>query len=455
MVFSSFGFIFIFLPIVLFGYWLLSDKYRNIFLFFTSLVFYTLGNWGNPEYVVLFLVTIVVNFLIGRLMLISIHKKTLLTSGIIFDILWLFIFKYAEFFTGLKLGLTLPIGISFYTFQLVSYLVDVYRRECRAEQCFGTFGAYISMFPQLIAGPIVNFGMVEKSLNSYKHFDIVLFTEGIKIFIFGLGLKVLIANQVAGLWNNIQGIGFDSISCPLAWLGAAAFSFQIYFDFWGYSQMAIGLGKMLGVPLPMNFDNPYNSLTMTDFWRRWHITLGRWFRSYVYIPLGGNRVSKFHWVFNLLVVWALTGLWHGASWNYVIWGLFLFAVLLIEKLFIGNFLNAHPIIGHAYMIVLIPLSWSLFAIEDFSSLSVFLQRLFAFANAQSSSGSFAGDFFKYLFDYKIVLIFAFVFSTGVHKYIYEKIRGKWIEAVIFGAIFWAAMYCLKIGLDDPFLYFRF
>lgn len=455
MVFSSFEFVFIFLPIVLLGYWLLPDKCRNVLLFFSSLVFYTLGNWENPEYTALFFITIIVNFLVGRLIKSSKHKKTLLAGGVIFDFLWLFIFKYAEFFTGMKLGLTLPIGISFYTFQLVSYLVDVYRSECEAEQNFGTFGAYISMFPQLIAGPIVNFDMVEKSLNSCRRFDIVLFTEGIKIFIFGLGLKVLIANQVAGLWTNIQSIGFDSISCPLAWLGAVAFSFQLYFDFWGYSEMAIGLGKMLGVPLPMNFHNPYISLTMTEFWRRWHITLGSWFRRYVYIPLGGNRVSKFRWMVNLLVVWALTGLWHGASWNYVIWGLFLFVVLLIEKLFIGVFLNAHPIIGHAYMIVLIPLSWSIFAIEDFDALSLFIQRLFSFVSEQSSSGEFAGDFVKYLFDYKIVLTCALVFSTGVHKYIYEKISGTWLEAFVFGAVFWAAMYCLKIGLDDPFLYFRF
>ena len=348
MVFSSIDFIFKFLPAVLLVYYLVPKKYQNAVIFAGSIAFYSVGAVSQPSYILLFVASIAVNYIIGLLIYGGRFGKTVpLVIGLVYDFGWLFLFKYADFILNTDLGLILPLGISFYTFQMVSYLADVYRGKVRAEISFITFGAYVSMFVQLIAGPIVTYNEVSTQLQKQRCFSFATFAEGIRKFVYGLGLKVLIANQVGALWTQVGTIGYDSISTKLAWLGIIAYSFQLYFDFWGYSLMAIGLGKMLGINIPKNFDHPYTSLTMTEFWRRWHITLGSWFREYVYIPLGGNRVSRPRWIFNLFVVWALTGLWHGAAWNFVLWGVLLFAIMLIEKLFIGDFMNSHPLVGHA------------------------------------------------------------------------------------------------------------
>lgn len=455
MVFSSIDFIFKFLPAVLLVYYLVPKKYQNAVIFAGSIAFYSVGAVSQPSYILLFVASIAVNYIIGLLIYGGRFGKTApLVIGLVYDFGWLFLFKYADFILNTDLGLILPLGISFYTFQMVSYLADVYRGKVRAEISFITFGAYVSMFVQLIAGPIVTYNEVSTQLQKQRCFSFATFAEGIRKFVYGLGLKVLIANQVGALWTQVGTIGYDSISTKLAWLGIIAYSFQLYFDFWGYSLMAIGLGKMLGINIPKNFDHPYTSLTMTEFWRRWHITLGSWFREYVYIPLGGNRVSRPRWIFNLFVVWALTGLWHGAAWNFVLWGVLLFAIMLIEKLFIGDFMNSHPLVGHAYMVVLIPLTWCIFAITDFSQLGIYFSRLFPFFG-NGPVNMFAGDFVKNLLDFKYVLAAGLLFSTRLPERFFAAIKIHYVEIPVYLAIFWGSVYCLYIGMNDPFLYFRF
>lgn len=455
MVFSSIDFIFKFLPIVLLVYYLAPKKYQNTIIFVSSIIFYSVGAVSQPSYILLFVFSIGVNYILGLLIDTGKYGKKLpLIIGLVYDFGWLFLFKYADFILNTNLGLILPLGISFYTFQMVSYLIDVYRDDIRAELSFITFGAYVSMFVQLIAGPIVKYRDVSLQLERQRSFSYVVFAEGIRNFVYGLGLKVLIANQVGNLWTQLSTIGYDSISTKLAWLGIVAYSFQLYFDFWGYSLMAIGLGKMLGINIPKNFDHPYTSLTMTEFWRRWHMTLGSWFREYVYIPLGGNRVSTGRWIFNLFAVWALTGLWHGAAWNFVLWGVLLFVIMLVEKLFIGDFMNSHHLAGHIYMIFLIPLTWCIFAITDFSQLGVYFTRLFPiFGNGPVNV--FEGDFLKNLLDFKYVLVAGLLFSTRLPEKFFTAIKTHYIEIPIYLAIFWGSVYCLYIGMNDPFLYFRF
>lgn len=457
MVFSSLTFIFIFLPIFLLIYYGAKPKYRNLVIFVASLIFYGIGIAGNPLYIVLFMVSIGVNYLIGIEMMITSKRKRLLIAGIGYNFFWLLLFKYASFFFSgfIKLPeLVLPLGISFYTFQMVSYIIDVYRKETKPEPSFVTMGAYISMFPQLIAGPIVTYKTVRNELHRERLFSVTQFAEGIMTFTVGLGLKVLLANQIGNLWENIQNIGFENISTQLAWLGAFGFSFQLYFDFWGYSLMAIGLGKMVGIRLPENFNHPYTAVSMTDFWRRWHITLGQWFRNYLYIPLGGNRTSKTKWIRNLFIVWMFTGLWHGAGFNFLLWGFVLFVILLCEKLLYGKQLERRPWFGHIYMFFLIPLTWTIFKITDLSQLAIYFQRLFPFFD-QTERYYYAGDYLRNLSEFKFVLAGCVLFSTRLPMRIIEKMKNHIYGFVIFIAIFWASLYCLFMGMNDPFLYFRF
>ncbi|MDE5937013.1 MAG: MBOAT family protein, partial [Ruminococcus sp.] len=278
--------------------------------------------------------------------------------------------------------------------------------------------------------------------------------NGLKTFTMGLGLKVILANQIGGLWGDISMIGYESISTPLAWLGIIAYSFQIYFDFWGYSLMAIGLGEILGFQLPKNFDHPYTSVSMTEFWRRWHMTLGQWFKDYIYFPLGGSRTTIMKTVRNSFIVWAFTGLWHGASWNFIIWGLVLFAILMLEK-FAGvkKFMEKYRFAGHVYMILLIPLTWLLFAITDFSQLGEYFKRLI---NISSENGVvFEKDYIKYWGIYGKYFIAGILFSTKLPEFVYKKIKDSFMCVIILLAVFWFSVYCMYQGMDDPFLYFRF
>lgn len=471
MVFSSLEFIYIFLPAFLLIYAATPQKSRNFIIFAGSTIFYAIGvadTWQTRViYIALFLLTMLLNFIVGQFIQFNRkYAKFWLIFGMIFNFWWLIFFKYwsfgteninAVFGTNFTVkNIILPIGISFYTFQNASYIADVYRRTTAAESSFINYGAYISMFPQLIAGPIVTYKTVAEQLRSRRHtFD--GFVEGLKIFTIGLGSKVIIANQIGGLWNDIAMIGFESISTPLAWMGLIAYSFQIYFDFLGYSLMAIGLGKLMGFELPKNFDYPYLSVTMTEFWRRWHITLGTWFRENIYIPLGGSREGTLKTIRNTLIVWLLTGLWHGASWNFVLWGMVLFLIITSERFITGKFFNKYRWAGHIYMIILIPLTWLLFAVTDFSQLGVYLTRLFPFFGTDGVV--MKGDFIKYLGIYWKYFLAGFLFSLRLPKIIYEKLRSTAIGGIIADigiiAIFWAAVYCMYLGFDDPFMYLRF
>ena len=278
---------------------------------------------------------------------------------------------------------------------------------------------------------------------------------GLRQFTIGLGLKVLIANQVGGLWKDVEAIGFESISTPLAWMGLIAFSLQIYFDFYGYSLMAKGLGSILGFRFPSNFAHPYMSTSMTEFWRRWHMTLGSWFREYVYIPLGGNRRGALITFRNLLAVWILTGLWHGASWNFILWGLVLFVLISIEKLGLRKVLAKRPAIGHIYMLFAIPITWLLFAVTDISQIAIYLQRLFPMFAPEREAAYFAGDYLKYGRLYAISLCAGLIFMTPAPRNLYNRWKKSPISAVVLLIVFWCCVYCMKIGMDDPFLYFRF
>lgn len=278
--------------------------------------------------------------------------------------------------------------------------------------------------------------------------------SGLKVFALGLAYKVLLANRVGHLWTEVTAIGYESISTPLAWMSIVAYSLQLYFDFYGYSLMAIGLGRMMGFDFPQNFNNPYMAVSMTDFWRCWHMTLGGWFREYVYIPLGGNRGGFAKTVRNMFVVWLLTGLWHGASWNFVLWGLLLFVLLFVEKAGLGKVLERHKALGHIYMILWIPLSWLVFVITDLSQLGIYLQKLFPFFGS-TGTVLFQGDYLKYGKTYGIYLVLGILFATGVQEKLLKKNKNRLWVILLLLALFWASVYCMYLGMDDPFLYFRF
>jgi len=464
MVFSSLSFIFIFLPVFFAFYYMVPDRARNVVLLTGSLCFYFVGTYRYPEHFILLLVSIMVDFTAGLLIEKSTkHKKLLLWIGIGFHLLCFITFKYSGFVTGelnryfpsldITCDVLLPIGISFYTFQGISYLADVYKGKVMAEKSLLRYSVYISMFEQLIAGPIVTYDQVSRELYERKA-GVKTAWKGMGIFILGLGLKVLLANPIGKLWTDVKAIGFESISTPLAWMAIIAFSIQIYFDFFGYSLMAIGLGRMLGFQLPKNFDFPYLSRSMTEFWRRWHITLGNWFREYVYIPLGGNRNGVPVNIRNLFIVWLLTGIWHGAGYNFVLWGLVLFFIMVVEKFFIGRFLNRMPFTSRIYMLFLIPLTWALFAIDDMGQLGIFFSRLFPFFG-QGVWSVFRYDYLKYLKRYSLFFLAGILFSTRLPYRILKRMKNPviiWLAAVV---IFAASVYCMYRGLDDPFLYFRF
>lgn len=471
MVFSSLTFLFPFLPIFLILYYCSPAKYRNGLLFTGSLVFYGIG---EPLYLCLIICSVLVNLGIGLFIDRSERlsgKRLWLITGLLYNFGLLFFFKYTNFFleningvlklchsgTQLKLlELTLPLGISFYTFQIVSYIIDVYRGKVKADHSVISLGAYLCMFPQLIAGPIVVYSDIRRELHE-RTITIHNLDDGLKTFILGLGFKVLLANRVGTLWNEVCTIGFESISTPLAWLGSLAYSMQLYFDFCGYSLMAIGLGKMLGFTIPENFHHPYLSRSVTDFWRRWHITLGAWFREYVYIPLGGNRKGRIRTIVNLGIVWLLTGFWHGAAWNFILWGVFIFLLEILEKNLLLPVLNhksiAAHIFSHIYMILYILVSWTIFAISDFNQLAMYLARMFPFFGMGHTLNSY--DFVKYLTDYSVLLICCILFCTAGPEKLYHRFKNKLGGIVIALIIFWYSVYYLAIGMNNPFLYFRF
>lgn len=457
MIFSSLLFLFWFIPIFFIVYYICPEKARNVVLFLGSIIFY---GWGEPKFLILIFISIAVNYLAGRFMEkyesnITL-KRTFLVAALVFDFGMLFFFKYINFFISninnlLKTGIStvdviLPLGISFYTFQIASYVIDVYRGKIPAEHSALILGTYLCMFPQLIAGPIVVYSDVASSLKK-RTVDFEGISDGISTFILGLGSKVLIANNVGALFTEAGKIGYGNLSMPVAWLSMLAYSLQIYFDFNGYSLMAIGLGKMLGFEFPINFNHPYMADSITDFWRRWHITLSTWFREYVYITLGGNRKGEFRTYVNLFTVWTLTGFWHGADWNFILWGLFFFVVLSIEKKFLKKFLNEHKVFAHIYTKLLILLSWMIFAITNLKELGLFFKSLFNF--------KFYGDAIFYLRNYGAVLLLGIVLSTPIFAGLYRKNKNRPLGVIFSMIVFVLSVAYLADASYNPFLYFRF
>lgn len=451
-------FLFRFFPIAMAIYYITPRKLKNLALFILSLIFYS---WGEVRYFPIMILSVLVDYSAGQGIKHFGHKKAVrrlfLAMSLFVNLGMLFFFKYSGFFirninaiTGLAIptiSLALPLGISFYTFQTLTYTIDVYLGKVKAEDNIINFAAFVVLFPQLIAGPIVKYTDISRELKE-RRMDPAQIEDGIKIFIYGLGKKVIIANNLGLLWNEAEAIGFENLSMPMAWLAIIGFALQIFFDFSGYSTMAIGLGKMLGFNFPQNFNFPYISKSVTEFWRRWHITLGSFFREYLYIPLGGNRKGKLRTYFNLFVVWFATGFWHGAEWNFIFWGLFFFVFIVIEKMFLLKYLEKSKVISHVYLLFLVLVSWAIFQITDLGQLGVYLTRMFSF--------DYGTDWLYYLRNYAVILIIGIIFSTPLIQNIYKKVEHiKIIPILVCGSILAVSIAYLVDASYNPFLYFRF
>ena len=466
MLFSSMTFLFIFLPLVIFVYFIADNRIKNYVLLVASLIFYS---WGEPKYIILMILSIIVNYLLA-LMIDKFKKKNLkkiiLIVSIVFNIGLLFTFKYFDFFArnvnnffDLKipfLNLTLPIGISFYTFQILSYVVDVYKGDIKVQKNIFILGTYIALFPQLIAGPIVRYSTIEKQLVKREH-SFSKVCDCLRRFLVGFIKKVLIANNVALIADTIfNSNNIANYGAGILLIALLSYTIQIYYDFSGYSDMAIGLGKIFGFDFLENFNYPYSSLSITDFWRRWHISLSSWFRDYVYIPLGGNRCSKIKWIFNILVVWLLTGFWHGASWNFIIWGFYYAVILLIEKLFLHKILDKLPkVIRFIYMFILVNIGWLIFRVENLKKLHIVIKNIFSFK---------ASNYVSFLLEYHSLinniiflilgLIFMFPIVKVFKKFENNKIYGIIRDIVLIG-LFLISLCSLINNSYNPFIYFRF
>lgn len=471
MLFSSTVFLFLFLPAVLILYYIGPRKVRNLILFVFSLIFYA---WGEPVYVFLMIGSTVVAYITGLLAdkTVKGRKAWVPKVSLIVAILWnmglLLFFKYTDFFInnandifGLHiklLGLKLPIGISFYSFQTLSYVIDVYRGDVKAQKNYLTLGTYVALFPQLIAGPIVRYKDVAEQMKNRKE-TMGNFAAGVHRFTIGLGKKVLLANSIGALFDTISSTPQSEMSVTAAWLGIIAYTFQIYFDFSGYSDMAIGLGKMFGFDFLENFNYPYISDSITEFWRRWHMSLSSWFRDYVYIPLGGNRKGKLRQCVNIMIVWFLTGFWHGANWNFMIWGVYFGVILLCEKLFLLKALTKIPkFIGHIYALILIVIGWGIFAFDDFGKLTQNFKNMFGISDI-----SFINDqAVAWLATYALTFVILITASTPLIKKIGTLVKGGFPAlyscvlqpVMVLGLLILCTAY-LAGNSFNPFLYFRF
>lgn len=464
MVFSSLVFLFAYLPITLLAYYLVPRQGRNIFLFIVSLIFY---GWGEPKLVLLMVFNIFFNYIGGWLVdkyrADAKKKKLFLILTCVLDIGILAVFKYTGMITETlnmlpflnipELQISLPIGISFYTFQTMSYVIDVYRDDAPVSKNFINFGTYVALFPQLIAGPIVRYRDVAEQLVNRRE-TLEMFTRGVKLFMVGLAKKVIIANTMGTLTTNIFATT-DENGVVGTWVGMIAYTFQIYFDFSGYSDMACGLGNMLGFEFLKNFNYPYIAKSITDFWRRWHISLSTWFKEYVYIPLGGNRKGVKRQILNLLIVWGLTGLWHGAAYNFVLWGLYYGLLLILEKFVLKKFLDRLPsFVQHIYTLFIVIIGWGLFYFTDVGQLGEFMVDLFNFGN-----GICGNQAFNLIMSNLPMLIIAAVASTPLAAMLYnrfEHTRFMWIPETLYCmGVLGVSTASLVNQSYNPFLYFRF
>lgn len=464
MVFSSLVFMFAYLPITLLAYYLVPRQGRNIFLFIVNLIFY---GWGEPRLVLLMVFNIFFNYIGGWLVdkyrADAKKKKLFLILTCVLDIGILAVFKYTGMITETlnmlpflnipELQISLPIGISFYTFQTMSYVIDVYRDDAPVSKNFINFGTYVALFPQLIAGPIVRYRDVAEQLVNRRE-TLEMFTKGVKLFMVGLAKKVIIANTMGTLTTNIFATT-DENGVVGTWVGMIAYTFQIYFDFSGYSDMACGLGNMMGFEFLKNFNYPYIAKSITDFWRRWHISLSTWFKEYVYIPLGGNRKGVKRQILNLLIVWGLTGLWHGAAYNFVLWGLYYGLLLILEKFVLKKFLDRLPsFVQHIYTLFIIIIGWGLFYFTDVGQLGEFMVDLFNFGN-----GICGDQAFNLIMSNLPMLIIAAVASTPLAKMLYTRFehrRFMWIPETLYCMGVLAVSTASLVNQSyNPFLYFRF
>ncbi len=457
MLFSGIPFLFYFLPAVVIVCFLVPDKGKNAVLLISSLLFYA---WGEPKYVALMVFSILAYYGFGLAIGSGKHTRLWLTASVVTGALLLGIFKYCDFFIGSintafgtslpLLRLALPIGISFYTFQCISYTIDVYRGEAQPQKNLISFGAYVALFPQLIAGPIVRYVDVERELQHRSH-GFENFLQGLPRFLTGLGKKVLLANNL-GLLTELFRQSMEK-SVLFSWLYAIAFTLHIYFDFSGYSDMAIGLGRIFGFRFPENFDYPYISRSVTEFWRRWHMTLGGWFRDYVYIPLGGNRVKPWRWVFNILVVWMLTGLWHGAAWNFVVWGL-LFAVLLVAEKWVPALKKLPYIWSHVYVMLIVIVSFVIFNADSLAQARSDLAGMFGLAGLPL----YTQQAVYYLKSYGLVLALGILGATPLPKLLLRRLPQRVtaaLQPIALGLLLLVCTAYLVDGSYNPFLYFRF
>ena len=464
MVFSSLSFLFLFLPALLAVYYLVPRRYRevrNAVLLLFSLGFYGCGGW---RLLPLILVSITMNYVFGLLAAPGRRRrKAALVGAVACNLGLLFVFKYLGFVTANlhalipavpELTILLPIGISFYTFQAMSYVIDVYRGDAAVERSFLPVALYVVLFPQLVAGPIVRYSTVAEEIRCRREGADDM-AEGLQRFLFGLAKKVLLANQMGLIADAAFSQTAPRLSMGLAWLGVIGYTLQIYFDFSGYSDMAIGLGRVFGFHFLENFNYPYVSRSVTEFWRRWHISLSTWFREYLYIPLGGNRCSRAKWMRNLFLVWAATGIWHGASWNFLLWGLYFWALLLLEKFLLAKPLAKAPAaVGHIYTMLLVMVSWAIFAMEDFSRLGAYLRVMFGLGGAPLADSAFGYYFRSYL----PVLVAAAIASTPLGAALWRKLPQRAARVLGTLAILAGLTLCtayLVAGTYNPFLYFRF
>lgn len=474
MLFSSLVFLFMFLPIILFLYYLAKDKYKNYILLISSLIFYA---WGEPKYIFLMIFSIIINYLSGFLVckdIISNNRirKIYLVLSIVLNIGMLFIFKYYMFVVNninfifnikiLTRNIILPLGISFYTFQSLSYVIDVYRNEVKLQRNLFKLALYVSLFPQLVAGPIVRYETVEREIN-YRVHSLDKFALGIRRFIFGISKKIIISNQLGLVADSLFSNPINQLSFGTTWMAIIAYTLQIYFDFSGYSDMAIGLGKMFGFEFLENFNYPYISKNVTEFWRRWHISLSSWFRDYIYIPLGGNRCSKLRNLINIFIVWMLTGFWHGASWTFIAWGLYYGVMLTLEKECLGKIINnLWSPLKHIYALIIIMIGWVFFRADNFLYSFEFIKNMFAFNNIPLVNN----EFWMYLRDYWYIFVFGILLSTPIAPISVNNIKSKYtnlmknkfiwvLESTVYVCLFSIVIMHLMNSNYNPFIYFRF
>ena len=442
MQFNSIQFIFAFLPLFLVAYYILPVHLRNAMMVLGSLIFYALAG-NNLWWVALLAICMVLTYFAG----LSLEKPGRKDHLILYLALMTAVLVFFKLFDG---GRHLPAGMSFYLFQMAAYLIDAYRLKYTPEHNLLNFASQMTQFPKLLSGPLMNPRTLQLQCK-YCEPNYASFHDGLQDLIVGLGLKVLLSNRVGSLWAQGGMVGYQNISTPAAWLALNAYSMQLYFDFYGYSLMAIGLGKMLGYDLPRNFNDPYVSKSVSEFYRRWHVTLGLWFREYIYIPLGGSRVSKLRTVLNLSAVWLLTGLWHGVGGNYLLWAGFLCLLIVNEHLWLGKYLKKYPVAGHIYTVLAILLSWIPFAVGDWNQILVFTGRLFGFCGRAANPM----DFVVWGRDYVTLLAAGVLLATPLPGKLWQKIRRSTVADVAVFVLFWLVAYYISTAAQDPFLYFQY